>query len=149
MTTGRATSPRTDVTRHLMLIGGKASESSDGRFIDIENPANRTPIGQVPRATGTDVDTAVRAAAAAFETWRLVAPRDRGRMLLKIADAVETEVEPLARILDLETAQTVMRVGKRCAEHDAATRKLPDQGVRIRHMDKGIPTGHRMTPRVG
>ncbi len=90
-----------------MLIGGKASESSDGRFIDIENPANRTPISQVPRATGADVDTAVRAAAAAFETWRLVAPRDRGRMLLKIADAVEAEVEPLARILALETGNAI------------------------------------------
>ncbi len=95
------------LTRHLMLIEGKPSESSDGRFIDIENPANRTPIGQVPRATGADVDTAVRAAAAAFETWRLVAPRDRGRMLLRIADAVETELEPLARILALETGNAI------------------------------------------
>ena len=95
------------MTRHLMLIGGKPLESSDGRFIDIENPANRTPIGQVPRATAADVDAAVRTAASAFETWRLVTPRDRGRMLLRIADAVETELEPLARILALETGNAI------------------------------------------
>ena len=61
----------------------------------------------MPRATGADVDTAVRAAAAAFETWRLVAPRDRGRVLLRIADAVEAELEPLARILALETGNAI------------------------------------------
>ena len=94
-------------TRHLMLIGGKPAESSDGRFIDIENPANRTVIGEVPRATDADVDKAVRAAATAFEAWRLVAPRDRGRALLKIADAVEAEVESIARTVALETGNAI------------------------------------------
>ena len=94
-------------TRHLMLIGGQPAESSDGRFIDIENPANRTVIGEVPRATDADVDKAVRAAATAFEAWRLVAPRDRGRALLKIADAVEAEVESIARTVALETGNAI------------------------------------------
>jgi len=94
-------------TRHLMLIGGQPAESSDGRFIDIENPANRTVIGEVPRATDADVDKAVRAAATAFEAWRLVAPRDRGRALLKIADAVEAEVERIARTVALETGNAI------------------------------------------
>ena len=94
-------------TRHLMLIGGKPAESSDGRFIDIENPANRTVIGEVPRATDADVDKAVRGAATAFEAWRLVAPRDRGRALLKIADAVEAEVESIARTVALETGNAI------------------------------------------
>jgi betaine-aldehyde dehydrogenase len=94
-------------TRHLMLIGGQPAESSDGRFIDIENPANRTVIGEVPRATDADVDKAVRGAATAFEAWRLVAPRDRGRALLKIADAVEAEVERIARTVALETGNAI------------------------------------------
>ena len=45
--------------RSLMLIDGKAVASSDGRFIDIENPSNRPPIAQVPRGTEADVDAAV------------------------------------------------------------------------------------------
>jgi betaine-aldehyde dehydrogenase len=94
-------------TRHLMLIGGQPAESSDGRFIDIENPANRTVFGEVPRATDADVDKAVRGAATAFEAWRLVAPRDRGRALLKIADAVEAEVESIARTVALETGNAI------------------------------------------
>src|SRR5262249_426855 len=82
-------------------------ESSDHRYIDVENPANRATIGRVPRATEADVDSAVLSAAAAFETWRLVAPRDRGRLLSKIADTVETEPEPLSRIVALETGNAI------------------------------------------
>jgi len=53
-----------NVSRSLMLIDGKPIESADGRYLDIENPANRTIIAQVPRAGDADVDVAVRAAAA-------------------------------------------------------------------------------------
>jgi hypothetical protein len=34
------------INRQLMVIGGRSVESSDGRYIDVENPANRTTIGQ-------------------------------------------------------------------------------------------------------
>jgi acyl-CoA reductase-like NAD-dependent aldehyde dehydrogenase len=90
-----------------MLIDGKAVASSDGRFIDIENPSNRTVIAQVPRGTEADVDTAVLAAAKAFEQWKRVSPKDRGRMLLRIADLVEAETEPLARTVALETGNAI------------------------------------------
>ena len=93
--------------RALMLINGKPVESSDGRFIDIENPATRRVIAQVPRGTDADVDTAVRAAAKAFEQWRRVTPKDRGRLLLRIADLVEAETEPLARTVALETGNAI------------------------------------------
>jgi acyl-CoA reductase-like NAD-dependent aldehyde dehydrogenase len=93
--------------RRLMIINSKAVESSDGRYLDIENPANRTVIGEVPRATDADVDIAVRAAAVAFEAWRLVVPRDRGRLLSKIADAVEAESESISRIVAEETGNAI------------------------------------------
>ncbi len=90
-----------------MIVGGQSVESSDGRYIDIENPADRTTIGRVPRATEADVDAAVRRAADAFDTWRLVAPRDRGRLLSKIADAVEAELEPLSQTVARETGNAI------------------------------------------
>jgi betaine-aldehyde dehydrogenase len=90
-----------------MVIDGKSVESSDGRYIDVENPAHRETMAQVPRASGVDVDSAVRGAARAFETWRLVAPRDRGRLLVRIADSVEAELEPLARTLAQETGNAI------------------------------------------
>jgi acyl-CoA reductase-like NAD-dependent aldehyde dehydrogenase len=106
MTAARLDGERT-VARYLMVIDGKSVESSDGRYIDIENPANRSVVGEVPRATDADVATAVSAASAAFEAWRTVAPRDRGRLLSKVADAVELELESLAHLVALETGNAI------------------------------------------
>src|SRR5207237_4927624 len=90
--------------REKMLIGGEWVESADGRTFDVETPARRgAVIAKVPRAGAADVDRAVRAAATAFPAWRATAPRDRGRLLLRIADDVDGEAEELARILASET----------------------------------------------
>ncbi len=91
----------------LMIIGGHARDSANGTFIDVENPANRTIVGRVPRAGDADVDAAVRAAASAFEQWRAVAPRDRGRALVQIADALEADLESVARTVALETGNAI------------------------------------------
>jgi acyl-CoA reductase-like NAD-dependent aldehyde dehydrogenase len=96
-----------DVTRSLMLIDGQSVEAADGRTIDVENPATRTVVAQVPRGGEADVDRAVAAAARAFESWRRVPARERGRLLLRIADAVENELEPIARIVALETGNAI------------------------------------------
>ena len=58
-----------------MLVDGQWTESVDGRFLPVENPANREIIAQTPRASQADVDRAVQAAARAFDQWKLVAPR--------------------------------------------------------------------------
>ena len=102
-----ATTAQAQLIRAQMIIDGKAADAQDGRLIDVENPATRQVIAQVPRGCEADVDRAVRAAAKAFESWREVPPRDRGRLLMKIADAVEAEIEPIARIVALETGNAI------------------------------------------
>jgi len=92
----------------LMLIDGKWEASADGRFIPVENPAKKgTVIAEVPRAGAVDVDRAVRAAAKAFRDWKNVPPRERGRLLMRIADAMEADVEPLARLIATETGNAL------------------------------------------
>src|SRR2546428_11089946 len=91
-------------TREKMLVGGEWVESADGRTFDVETPAKRgTVVAQVPRSGAADVDRAVRAAAAAFPAWRGVAPRDRGRLLLRIADDVDAAGQDPAPTPALET----------------------------------------------
>jgi acyl-CoA reductase-like NAD-dependent aldehyde dehydrogenase len=91
----------------LMFIDGETRESANGTFIEVENPANHTLLRRVPRAAHADVDAAVQAAARAFGQWRAVAPRDRGRALVRIADAVDADLESIARILALETGNAI------------------------------------------
>ncbi|HET9662726.1 MAG TPA: aldehyde dehydrogenase family protein [Burkholderiales bacterium] len=95
------------VERALMLIDGKWVASADGRLLGVENPAKRAIIAEVPRGGAEDVDRAVHVAARAFETWKSVAPRDRGKLLLKIADAMEANSEALCRLLATETGNAI------------------------------------------
>jgi betaine-aldehyde dehydrogenase len=95
------------VRRARMLVNGEWVESAGGEYLPVENPANRRTIAEVPRGDAEDVDRAVRAAHEAFTKWRLVAPRERGRLLMKIADAMEDESEALARLVATETGNAI------------------------------------------
>ena len=90
-----------------MLVGGEWVESGSGESIEVENPGRRSVIGRVPRGAAGDVDRAVRAAAAAFPAWRRMAARQRGRMLLDIAAAIEEQVEELGRLIAMETGNAL------------------------------------------
>lgn len=90
-----------------MLVGGEWVESRSGESIEVENPGRRSVIGRVPRGAAGDVDRAVRAAAAAFPAWRRMAARQRGRMLLDVAAAIEERVEELGRLIAMETGNAL------------------------------------------
>jgi len=91
-----------------MIVGGESREAADGRWIVVENPAKRgSRIAEVPRANEQDVDSAVRIAHEAFLTWRKVAPRERGRLISRIADAMEEESEVIAQTIALETGNAL------------------------------------------
>jgi len=110
MKTGRRTNakPNETVERELMLIDGEWTASGDGRFIPVENPAKRgIVIAEVPRAMETDVGHAVKAALKAFESWKRIPPRDRGKLMLKIATDIEAQSEGLAKTLSLETGNAI------------------------------------------
>ncbi len=96
------------VPHRPMLIGGEWVEAASGRTLEVENPARRgSAVAAVPRGEAEDVDRACRAAAAAFERWRLTPPRERGLAMLRIADDLEAEVEDLARLIATETGNAI------------------------------------------
>ena len=90
-----------------MLIGGDWVGSASGEVLEVEDPAHRRPIAVVPRGRAEDVARAVRAAADAFPAWSRTIPRDRGRLLARIADALEARLEELARTIALETGNAL------------------------------------------
>jgi acyl-CoA reductase-like NAD-dependent aldehyde dehydrogenase len=90
-----------------MLIGGRWVEAKSGQRFTVENPAKRTPIAEVPRAAAADVDEAVKFAAKAQVEWRKVVPRERGKAMLKVAEAIQARVEEIARTIALETGNAL------------------------------------------
>ena len=96
------------VGRVKMIINGESVEAANGKWLSVENPAHKgTDAGQVPRGGATDVDQAVKAAAEAFVSWKKLPARERGKLLLKIADSIESEQEEFARLYSLETGNAI------------------------------------------
>src|SRR5216684_6203068 len=65
--------------------------------IELIEPATGEPLASIDQATPDDVDCAVRAAEKAFASWSKVHPRERGRILLKLAALIRENSEELAR----------------------------------------------------
>ncbi len=96
------------VRSELMLIDGEWTASVNGQFLPVENPAWRdSMIAEVPRAASEDVDCAVKAAANAFKNWKKVEARERGKLMIKIADEVETHAEEIAKTTAMETGNAI------------------------------------------
>jgi betaine-aldehyde dehydrogenase len=90
-----------------MLIDGARVDAASGETLVVENPGRRTSIATIPRGAKADVDRAVIAAQKAFTSWSRIPPRQRGRMLLRIAEAMESRIEELARIIAEETGNAL------------------------------------------
>src|SRR6202166_2617559 len=83
-----------------LLIDGQWIDGSK-RF-DTINPATGEGLTQIAEASATDVDHAVEASRKAFEDrngpWRKMSASDRGRLIWKLADLVEKNIDELAEL---------------------------------------------------
>ncbi len=80
-----------------MFIAGEFVQGT-GKLLEILNPATGKTIVQIPEASPEQVNQAVNAATNAFATWRNTTVKDRATMLLKLADAIESEAATFARL---------------------------------------------------
>lgn len=90
-----------------LFIAGAFVDPHDGRTIDVRNPHDGSLLAAVALAGAADVDRAVRAAQAAFPNWSRTSACERGRLLLKLADAIETNADELARLETLNTGHPI------------------------------------------
>jgi aldehyde dehydrogenase (NAD+)/betaine-aldehyde dehydrogenase len=86
-----------------LFVGGEFVDALDGSTFEAINPHDGSKLADVAEARQADVDRAVRAAREAFPGWSSLAAADRGRLLLKLADAIEDHADELARLESLDT----------------------------------------------
>src|SRR6187399_3028971 len=86
-----------------LFIDGKFVEGVKGGRIQVFNPHDNSLIAEVSEATAEDVDLAVAAARKAFPGWKRTSAADRGRLLAKLADAIEADFENLTRLEATDT----------------------------------------------
>jgi len=100
--------------KHKMLIGGKWVEAASGKTFPTYNPATGEILSQVAEGDRADINRAVQAARTAFDSgpWPRLSASERGRLIWKIADLLEQNLEEFAQLESLDNGKplTVARV---------------------------------------
>ncbi|MGO8918286.1 MAG: aldehyde dehydrogenase family protein [Stellaceae bacterium] len=86
-----------------LFIGGKFVDAADSATFATLNPHDGSVLAEVAEGKPADIDRAVAAAAAAFPKWSRMAAAERGRILLRLADLIEQNLDALARLETLDT----------------------------------------------
>ncbi len=102
---------------YRMLIGGKLTALRDGSTRPVIQPSNGKMLAKVPEASIEDVDLAVSAARAAFDTgpWRDFTAQQRGRVLFRMAELIRKHAAKLAKLESLNVGKPIIE-----AEFDMA-----------------------------
>ncbi len=77
------------------FINGQHVDAADGRTTAVVNPATGEQYATAPLSGEADIDSAMKSAAAAHESWRDTTPSERSLALFRLADAVESRAEEL------------------------------------------------------
>lgn len=88
------------MTSFKFLINGQLVDGE--KTSDVINPATEEPVAPCPRGSEADLNAAVAAAKAAFPAWSATSLDERRQVIAKIADTIEANAEPLARLLTQE-----------------------------------------------
>lgn len=88
---------------HQLFIGGEFVDALSGSTLPSYDPHDGSVITEVAEGRAEDVDRAVTAARKAAPGWAGLAAADRGRLLLRLADAVEAHAGELAALETWDT----------------------------------------------
>lgn len=128
-------------TVDTLIIDGTRVDASAGGTFDVYDPSSGEVLATVAKSTKADVDRAVQAGQAAFDSkaWRGIAPAERGRIMLRIAQMLRDRSEELATLESrdngkpLRQARTDVHVAARYFEFFA--------GIADKIMGNTIPLG--------
>src|SRR4051812_41303868 len=95
----------TEMPQIRNFIDGKFVEPVGGKYLDNIEPATGRVYSQVPDSDLRDVELAVAAAEKAFPDWSHTSGADRSRILLRIADLIERDLEKFARAESIDTGK--------------------------------------------
>src|SRR5947208_1156882 len=93
--------------KQKLFINGKWVDAASGRTFPTYDPSTGEVLAQVAEADREDIDRAVKAARAAFETgpWSKMSPAKRGNLIWKLADLIEQHLEEFAELESLDNGK--------------------------------------------
>src|SRR5258708_18761308 len=124
-----AKSAATVVEIHGNFVDGREIEAGSGQMLDVRNPATGDVIARTPDSTADDIGRAMKSARAAFEgrAWGGMDIRARARLVNRLADAFEGNLDQLYRLATLNNGRPVNE-----------TRALPSRPPAFFHYFAGL-----------
>ena len=83
-------------------INGQKTEGTSGRFGDVFNPATGEIAARVPLASSSETANSIEVAAAAFPDWRDTPPLRRARVLFRLKELLDANLDELAQLVSSE-----------------------------------------------
>ena len=93
--------------RDKLYINGLWATPKGGKFINVISASTEEVMGRVPEGTEADVEAAVAAARAAFESWSTTPPAERAAYLLKIQEGLKARMEEIGKLIAGEVGMPV------------------------------------------
>src|SRR5436189_25270 len=108
---------KTVVRAYQNYINGQWVKSASGEMFPVYDPSTEEVIAHVASGTAADVDHAVKAARAAFDTgpWPQTSAAERGRLLYRLAEKIRANAQQLAELECRNSGKPIME-----AEYDIA-----------------------------
>jgi acyl-CoA reductase-like NAD-dependent aldehyde dehydrogenase len=97
-----------------IFVAGKWQAPLSGETYQPINPANEEPLSPVGKGDERDIDAAVTAARKAFDEgpWPKMSPHERGRIVWKLGDLIQQNLDEMAKLESLCTGKTMFDSGK-------------------------------------
>lgn len=114
-----------------LYIDGKWTPAESGKTFDVENPATEAVLASVADGGAADADRAIKAAAAAQESWGRTAPRERSEILRRAYDLIIERTDQLAAIMTAEMGKPLAEARGEVAYGAEFFRWFSEEAVRI------------------
>jgi succinate-semialdehyde dehydrogenase/glutarate-semialdehyde dehydrogenase len=124
-----------------LRIGGKSLPASDGRLIEVLDPANGNVVASVADGTVEDARRAVDAAAVAAAQWRKTAPRERGEILRRAFELIVERADVLAHLVVTENGKAIADARGEIIYAAEFFRWYSEEAVRITGTIQRAPAG--------
>ena len=96
---------RAELSKIRNYIGGEVVEPIGGNYLENIEPATGQPYSLVPDSDARDVEAAVAGAEKAFADWSRTPVAERSRIILRIAELIDRDLEKFARAESIDTGK--------------------------------------------
>lgn len=117
--------------RESVLIDGQWLDADSGTSTPIANPATGEVLGSAAVCGAAETRRAIEAANRAFPAWRAKTAKERAKLLHRLADIVEQNVEPLAAMLTAEQGKSLTEARGEVSISAAYVRWFAEEAQRI------------------